>query len=578
MTSNRLKGSIPYLVLLLLGFAVYGDCLGHDFLRNWDDPTYVTQNPAIRAVTPGNLLTLSTSVYAGNIAPLQMLSYLLDHALWGLDPAGFKGTNILLQALCGCVLYRILVTVARIPAAPSFFASALFLVHPLQVESVAWISQRKTLLATLLILLSYLLYARFTETGRRRAGILSFCAFAASLLAKSSGIGLPLVLLAHDRCAGIGVRTSLQRIAPFMAAAAVAAAITIHVQGSPGSAGGVVDWHGGSVLSNARLALSLPASYLRLLVWPSGLSAHYPERIPGLVSPSVASGILIICAMTAAIVILLRRRNRLSLPLILIVVGFLPVMQLIPILPTMNDRYWHLPLAGIAVICASLARNRLASLPATLVAAAIVLLLAGLSFRRTTAWADSVTLWQSAVAVYPEDPRILLIMGDSWRAYGEHSLAGEFFERSIRMGQSCEALHKAAAIRIAEGSFERARSHLHRLIDSCGTDSRRDGLLLMAESYHAEGKPEEAATAYETYLKEAPNSFRGHHALGSIYLSLGRHDKAQEHLLQAVRIDPGQAARTATFTLSRLEEARRRSGRTADADLLAEALRSLAGQ
>jgi len=567
----------PYLFLVLLCFFAYADGFSHDFLRNWDDPVYVTQNPAIRELTLENIATLSTSVYAGNIAPLQMISYLIDHALWGLDPAGFKGTNILLQALCGCVLYRILVTTARVPAIPALFASALFLVHPVQVESVVWISQRKTLLATLLFLLSCLHYVRFSETGERRAYPLSLLAFAASLLAKSSGLGLPLVLLAHDHCTGVGLRSSLKRLSPFLAMATVAAAVTVYVQGSPNSAGGIVEWHGGSFSSNLRLALSLPASYLRLLVWPAGLSAHYPEQIPDLLSVPVASGVLIAGFMTTALVILLRRKNRLSLPLLLIVVGFIPVMQFVPILPTMNDRYWHLPLAGIAVLCAILARNRLSSLPATLVATVMILALAGLSFRRTTAWADSVTLWQSAVKVYPEDPRILLLMGDSWRAYGENALAGEFFEQSIRKGQSCEALHKAAAIRIAEGSFERARTHLKSLIADCGRDSRRDGLLLMAESYHAEGKPEEAAAAYETYLREAPNSFRGHTALGNIYLSLERYDKAQEHLLQAVRIDPRGAARTATFALSRLEEERRKSGRTADAALLADTLRTLAG-
>lgn len=568
----------PYILLTLLCAAVYSGCFSHDFLRNWDDTAYVTQNPAIREVSPENIAILSTSIYVGNIAPIQMISYLLDHALWGLVPAGFKGTNILVQALCGFMLYRILVTVAGIPLVPSLFASALFLIHPVQVESVAWISQRKTLFATLFFLLAYLQYARFTNKGNRRTYILSLLAFTASLLSKSSGVGLPLLLLAHDHCEGIQARISVKRLVPFITIAAAAAFLTVYVQSAPDSAGGVVSWHGGSFISNARLALSLPASYLSLLLWPVGLSAHYPEKIPGFFSLPWTTGVLIAVSWLTACVILLKRRNRLSLPLLVIGAGFLPVMQIIPLLPTMNDRYWHLPMAGVAVLSAVLLRKSLTSRLAVPAAFFLIFLLSVLSFTRTAAWSDSLSLWQSAMKVYPQDPRILLLMGDSWRAYGRNDLAGDFFERSIQSGQSCEALQKAAAIRIADRSFERARLHLNRLIADCGSDRRRDGLLLLAESYHAEGKTVEAATGYETYLKDAPNSFTGHNALGNIYLSLGRYDEAQQHLLRAASISPESASSISIFALSRLADIRKKSGRIADAEILSRELHNLSGQ
>lgn len=575
MIAHRL---VPYILLTLLCAAVYSGCFSHDFLRNWDDTMYVTRNPAIREITPENIGILSTTIYGGNIAPLQMISYLLDHALWGLDPAGFKGTNILIQALCGFMLYRILITVARFPAVPALLAASLFLIHPVQVESVAWISQRKTLLATLFFLLSYLLYARFADKGNRRTYILSLLAFTASLLSKSSGVGLPLLLLAHDHCEGVPIRISVKRLAPFITIAAATALLTVFIQSAPDSDGGVVAWHGGSFISNARLALSLPASYLGLLLWPAGLSAHYPEKIPGFFSFSLSAGVLIASSWLIACVILLKRRNRLSLPLLLIGVGFLPVMQIVPLLPTMNDRYWHLPMAGVAVLCAALLQKTRASRLTTPVACFLVILLSILSFTRTAAWSDSLTLWQSAMKVYPNDPRILLLLGDSWRAYGRNDLAGDFFERSIQAGQSCEALQKAAAIRITDRSFERARMHLGPMITDCGPDRRRDGLLLIAESYHAEGKSGEAATAYETYLKEAPNSFTGHNALGSIYISLGRYDDAQRHLLSAVSISPESAARRSAFSLSRLADIRKKSGRSADAEILSRTIRTLTGR
>jgi tetratricopeptide (TPR) repeat protein len=569
---------ISCILLLLLCFTVYSGSFGHEFLRNWDDTTYVTQNPAIREITLHNIVTLSTSAYAGNIAPLQMVSYMLDHALWGLDPAGFKGTNILLQALCGCVLFRILFTSAGIPVLPSLFAAALFLVHPVQVEPVVWISQRKTLLATLFFLLAYLLYDRSIEKKERHSFFLSIIAFAFSLLSKSSGVGFPLLLLARNHCAGVALRTSLQRIAPFMAMAGAAAALTVHVQSSPDSAGGVIDWHGGGFFSNARLALSLPAAYIRLLLWPTGLSAHYPEQIPGFFSFPFMAGTLLSLSFLAACLMLLKRKNRLSLPLVAMGLGFLPVMQIIPILPTMNDRYWHLPLAGVAVLTGiALQKISLHNSAKLLTVSILIVLLSVLSVKRTAAWSDSITLWQSAVKIYPDDPRILLIMGDSWRAYGDYAAAGDFFERSIATGQTCEALHKAAAARMAERVYDRARGHLAKMLDVCDRESKRDALLLLAESWQAEGKPHEAAAAYETYLKAAPNSFTGHNALGNIYLALKRYDAAQEHLLRAAALSPADAALRTMFPLTQLREIRLRSGRTNEAAVLEETLHSLRG-
>lgn len=565
-----------YLLLAALSFLVYSGCLTHDFLSNWDDTLYVTSNPAILHFSLDSMLTVSTTNYGGNFAPLQMISYMLDHAIWGLEASGFKATNIMLQSLCGIVFYRILVTVGSFSIIPALIASALFIVHPVQVESVAWISQRKTLLATLFFLLSFLFYDRSTEKGSRYYFILSLTSFAASLLSKSSGIGLPLLLLAYDHCSKIPLRTSMRRLVPFIIMTTAIAILTVSSQSDPESSGGIVAYHGGSFVSNARLGLSLPASYLRLLVWPTGLSAHYPEIIPAALSVPVAMGLLISVSWVTVCVILLKRRNRLSLPVLLIGLGFLPVMQIIPILPTMNDRYWHLPLVGVAGLCAVILEK--APSKSAIASCLLIIALSVLSFNRTAAWSTSITLWQSAMETHPDDPRILLLMGDSWRAYGNNTLAGNFFEKSIQIEQSCEALQKAAAIRIAERSFDRARMHLNHMIAECDSHRKRDGLLLLAESWHAEGKLPEAAAGYEAYLKEAPNSFTGHNALGNIYTSLERYDDAQLHLLKAVAISPDSAVLLSTFALSRLAEVRKKSGRTADAKILATTIRNLAGQ
>ncbi|HEY6838921.1 MAG TPA: hypothetical protein VI389_09280, partial [Geobacteraceae bacterium] len=141
----------PAVTLLVIAVAVFGRTLGHDFLTNWDDHTYVTHNETIRGITSGHLKAAFTSLYVGNYAPVQIISYMLDYTLWGLRPAGFHGTNLILHALNGLLVYLFVFRISG-RRAWAFPAAVLFLVHPAQVESVAWISQRKNLLAMLFFL------------------------------------------------------------------------------------------------------------------------------------------------------------------------------------------------------------------------------------------------------------------------------------------------------------------------------------------------------------------------------------------------------------------------------------------
>ena len=157
---SRVVRFTPLLVLLLAGLAIYGRMLGHDFLPTWDDAGYVLDNPDIRGFTIANLRAVFSRFYMGNYAPVQMLSYMLDYSIWGLRPWGYLLTNLLLHLANGLLFYHL---VQRLEGDDSWawLAALIFLVHPVQVESVAWVSQRKNLLAMLFSLLSFHGYLRF---------------------------------------------------------------------------------------------------------------------------------------------------------------------------------------------------------------------------------------------------------------------------------------------------------------------------------------------------------------------------------------------------------------------------------
>src|SRR6266702_2626618 len=164
---NRLKPHIiPLLALLAATFAVYWQTLGHEFLLTWDDQKYVTANEAVRGFTLAHLQTAFTTFYIGNYAPLQIISYMADYTLWGLRATGFIFTNILLHALNG-LLYYFLVFRLGGRRLWAFLASFIFLLHPVQVESVAWIAQRKNVLAMLFFLISFLLYTAYRRPETR---------------------------------------------------------------------------------------------------------------------------------------------------------------------------------------------------------------------------------------------------------------------------------------------------------------------------------------------------------------------------------------------------------------------------
>src|SRR6266568_9353271 len=162
----RLKPHLsPLLLLMIVTIAVYGGTVGHDFLINWDDDRYVTGNEAVRGLTLAHLQEAFSTFYVGNYAPVQIVSYMLDHALWGMRASGFLATNVLIHGVNTLLFYGLIFRLQR-DRLWACLAAFIFLVHPVQVESVAWISQRKNLLAMLFFLGAFHLYVLAKERGR----------------------------------------------------------------------------------------------------------------------------------------------------------------------------------------------------------------------------------------------------------------------------------------------------------------------------------------------------------------------------------------------------------------------------
>lgn len=504
----------PLILLLVLYAGVYAKTLGHDFLINWDDDAYITANEAIKGFSPAHLKTIFTTNYVGNFAPLQLLSYMIDHAVWGMRAFGFVLTNLFLHACNGIILYAIVyqVTGRRIWA---FLAGYIFLFHPVQVESVAWLSQRKNLLAMFFLLWSFAAYIRYADRPERRTMYywLSLAAFVMSLLAKSVTVILPLLLIAYDFLYARKTdrwRKLLDK-APYLLLAAVFSIIAIKVQ-SPEAGGGRIPYINGSVGVTFLTMLPVYVRYLATLFWPLNLSATYSYAVKTVFDTDVIRSLSILATIPVAAVWLYLRDKRLLFWLLGAFICFLPVSQIIPLVTLMNDRYLYVPLLGGATFLAGAAisaNERLRQAPARVVFLALSgLWLAALpiiSFTRVDVWQDSLALWSDAVKKSPDSFLAWNMLATTQMEMGNHAEAGKAFQRALAINpRSKEALNNFAVLCQRSGSYVKAEEYYRKLL--AYYPGEVDALVNLGMLYYNQADYGNALAVFERVLKLRPDA------------------------------------------------------------------------
>jgi len=347
-------GWVCPVLLVVLTAALYWPTIGFDFV-NWDDPWYVINNPLVQSWQPANLVTMATRPAVKNYAPVTMFSYLLDHTFWGLDPGGFHFTNCLLHVVNAVLVYLLLFQLigSRLVACA---AAAMFAVHPVQVESVAWISSRKGLLSGTFMLASLIFWLREQRTPKSEGYGLLF--FVLALLSKANAVVLPAIVLTYDvlvRRQAASVAFARQIVPGFFALLLLL--VTMSAQTT--EIGGVRDhllFGKGHILAIDSLIVW---KYIGMLIHPVNLCVLYDpptSGIAGLVAVAIAGWITV-----AGLAIYCRKRWPLiTFGISLFFLLLLPVLNLFPISTLMNDRYLYLPsiplfalaAAGVVKLCA----------------------------------------------------------------------------------------------------------------------------------------------------------------------------------------------------------------------------------
>ena len=266
----RLKRDIVLLAVAIavVTIAAFGPSVSGEFVS--DDTQSVRDNPLLRSLDGTHLKAIFSSFDDSNYIPIKVLSLAIDRSLWGPSPTGFHVTNILLHVLCALLVFAILMRLEMPPIA-SCLAALVWAVHPLQVESVAWISERKNVLSGLFFLAAFLLYLSYSETGRTRTYIAIVALFVLATLSKMNTMVLPALCLAYEATYRFRLRRrDLQAALPLLGIGAMVG--WYNLSGNPihgasyhgGSA--IVTWLSSSVvvfryLGNAVLPVSLCSSY-----------------------------------------------------------------------------------------------------------------------------------------------------------------------------------------------------------------------------------------------------------------------------------------------------------------------------
>jgi cytochrome c-type biogenesis protein CcmH/NrfG len=514
---------------------------------NWDDDMLLLRHDRYQALTGEHLAWMFGESYMGHYQPLTWLSYAFDHALWGLDPFGFHLTNLLLHAANALAFWWLLRVLSAGAVSPwwAAFGALLFAVHPLRVESVAWVTERRTLVCGLFWLLAIGCWVQSRRATAHRArwglALAAGCMFA-SLLANAWAMTLPVVLLLLDvwplrrlQAGGSRWRLVLEKW-PFVALAAVAGVAALAAQGA---AGARVSWHDHDLVARCAQAAYGLCYYVRATLWPVALSPLHP--LEHALDPGEARFVVsLVVVLAAAVAAWLWRRRAPALVVgaAIYLVVLLPVLGFVQSGPQLvAERYSYLPALVLPAALVLSPRVRGAGVRALPVALALLALLSWRTVQQTAVWRDSRTLWEHTLSLYPDSFHAHLHYAEVLAAEGNADGALAEYRRTVEL-QPLE--HKGwQAIGGAEfrrGDFAASLDAYRRAHEL--QPHRPEHLHGMAIAALQLGRAEDCVRSCERCLAADPDWPHAWPVLGDALLRLGRRAEAQVAFERAVLSRP----------------------------------------
>ena len=551
--------AIICLILAALTFAVFGQTARYEFV-NFDDDVYVYDNPAVaNGVT---LNGLEQALIHGSFThwdPLTTFSRMLDCQIYGLHSGGHHVTNVLLHMASVVLLFLIL---RRVTGAlwRSAFVAAVFAIHPLRVESVAWVTERKDVLSGLFFMLTLGAYARYARHPRLPGYLLVLLFFTCGLMSKAMLITVPFLLLLLDYWPlnrfdwsnpTDAWRLILEKL-PLLAPAIATLAATISAQGEA-----IQNWRDLPLTSRGGNALLSLVIYVRQMFYPAGLAVYYPYPSHGLAVWSVILAALAVAGISVIVLLWRKRRPYLLVGWFWYAGMLIPVLGLVPLGGQARaDRFTYLPQIGLYLALTWLAgslfvnrrhRGMILGLAAGLVIAAL-----GVSaFRQTLFWRDSETLWTRALACTRDNELANYNMGLALVAEGRLDQAVPFFREAVRITpNAADARNDLASALRQTGHLDEAIAEFQQALLVNPADASVH--LNLANALYQAKRVEDALSEYHEALRRDPEYADAEDTLGYVLLELRRLDEAVTHLQRALQIQPNHL--DALYNLGRVRE------------------------
>jgi tetratricopeptide (TPR) repeat protein len=525
--------------LALAVLAAFWPVLSAEFI-NHDDDFYVTRNPIVqRGLTAEGVRWAWTATEVANWHPVTWMAHMLDWQLFGAAPAGHHATSLALHVLNTLLLFSVL---DRMTGAPwrSALVAALFGLHPLHVESVAWVSERKDVLSTCFWFCATLAWVAWLGHPRAWRYALAAACLALGLAAKPMLVTLPATLLLLDWWP-LGRLTQLRPGAwalvreklPLAMLVVASSAATVAMQSRGHAVASFAEFPLGGRVENAIVAY---ATYLWKTVWPIGLVLPY-AYLGDRPRWEVGACLVLLAVVTAAAVRLRRARPYLLVGWLWYLGTLVPVIGLVQVgAQPFADRYTYVPLVGV-FLAAAWALPAAAPRAVGAAAAGVLLVLGVLTHAQARRWHDSVTLFTHTLAVEERNPVAHTLLGMALAEQRDLERAVGHFERALELRPAFSAAHVALGAALAQlGRADDAVGHFEAALAVEPTSV--DALNNLGRVLLDRGRIDEAIARYEAALALAPDRPMLHANLGMALGRRGRLDEARAALEQAVALDP----------------------------------------
>lgn len=544
------------LLLALATVAVFAQTATHGYVA-YDDDQYVYENHWVKAgLTASNIGWAFTTFFYANWHPLTWISYMLDFSLWGENPGAQHLVNVTFHLASTLLLFLVLTRMTRRPWRAAIVA-AVFAIHPLRVESVAWISERKDVLSTFFDVLTLWIYIRYVANPGLVRNLAVAFSFALSLLSKPMAVTFPFVLLLLDYWplqritwppAGAAARRLFLEKLPLMALSAAASALTFLAQRDYGAVVSLTHFPLAARAANAAVAY---LAYIGKALWPTDLAVLYPARASD--SGSVILALVVLAAITAAAWLWIERRPYFAVGWLWYLGMLVPVIGLVQVgIQAMADRYTYMPMVGLSIalvwtVADLVEHRRELRLAAAAVATLAILALGVAAYRQTEYWKTSRTLFEHTLAVTRNNHIIQNNLGVILGREHKSKEAIALYRAALAtVPDYAEAQSNLAHELLQSGQFAEAEPHLMQALKLRPNLASAHGDLgvLMA----ARGQYEEARQQFERALTIAPGDADNESNLCFALTHLGRPQEAVAHCNAALRIDPNHA--NAKFNLN----------------------------